>query len=374
MLPTVALCYVSDNISFFLPRVASMSSAKTAFEKAAIPAASPTMTDVAERAGVSAMTVSRALRNGSSIAPETRLRIMQAVEELGYVLDQSAGSLSSKRTGFIAAVVPSINNSNFADTTRGLTDALAETGLQILLGYTDYSVEKEEQLIESMLRRRPEGIVVTGGRHTGRARRLLEQARIPVIETWDLPANPVKHLVGFSNAEASAALVRHLFAKGYRNIAFIGGTTNRDTRGADRRMGYEAAIAELGIGPGRVMSFGTPPISMQQGGEAVVRLVEQWPEVDAAICVSDLSAFGAVMECARRGWPVPKRIAIAGFGDFEVARCCFPSITTISVDCYTIGLQAGGLLLRAIEADRLGRPAPAETVITRYSVVAREST
>ena len=86
--------------------------------------AAPTMIDVATKAGVSTMTVSRALRDGASIAPETRNRIMKAVEDLGYVLDQSAGSLSSKRTGFVAALIPSINNSNFADTARGLSDSL----------------------------------------------------------------------------------------------------------------------------------------------------------------------------------------------------------------------------------------------------------
>ena len=92
------------------------------------------------------------------------------------MLDQSAGSLSSKRTGFVAALIPSINNSNFADTARGLTDALHGSGLQLLLGYTDYSIEKEEELVEAMLRRRPEAIVVTGGKHTARARKLLEKS------------------------------------------------------------------------------------------------------------------------------------------------------------------------------------------------------
>jgi LacI family transcriptional regulator, gluconate utilization system Gnt-I transcriptional repressor len=333
------------------------------------------MTDVAKRAGVSAMTVSRALKDGASIAPGTRQRIMNAVEELGYVLDRSAGSLSSKRTGFIAALIPSINNSNFADTARGLTDSLAGSGLQLLLGYTDYSVEKEEELIESMLRRRPEGIIVTGGRHTPRARKLLEQAGVPVIETWDLPNSPVQHVVGFSNAEASGALVRYLHGKGYRNIAFIGGTTSRDTRGADRRAGFEATVAELGLPASRVISFGTPPISMKQGGEAVVRLIEQWPKVEAAVCVSDLSAFGALMECQRRNWPVPKRIAIAGFGDFEIASCTFPTITTVGVHCYDIGNRAGDLLLRAIERERAGTSSmPAETIVTEFQVIPREST
>ena len=331
------------------------------------------MSDVAQEAGVSTMTVSRALRDGASIAPETRDKIMKAIEDLGYVLDQSAGSLSSKRTGFVAVLIPSINNSNFADTARGLTDALLGSGLQLLLGYTDYSVEKEEQLIESMLRRRPEAIVVTGGKHTQRGRRLLENAGIPVIETWDLPADPVRHVVGFSNAEASASLVRYLHGKGYRKIAFIGGTTNRDTRGADRRFGYERAMAELGLKDAKVISFGTPPITMKQGGEALVRLMEQWPEVEAAICVSDLSAFGALMECHRRKWSVPGRIAIAGFGDFEISSCSYPSITTVGVHCYDIGLKAGGLLLRAIEGERQGMPVAAETLITEYAVIPRES-
>jgi LacI family transcriptional regulator, gluconate utilization system Gnt-I transcriptional repressor len=336
--------------------------------------AAATMADVARLAGVSTMTVSRALKDGVSIAPATRQRIMSAIDDLGYVLDQSAGGLSSKRTGFVAMLIPSINNSNFADTVRGLTSALAGSGLQVLLGYTDYSVETEEQLIESMLRRRPEGIIVTGGSHTVRGRRLLEQTGIPVIETWDRPKRPVQHVVGFSNAEATEAIVKHLYERGYRNIAFIGGTSARDTRGADRRAGYEAAIAKLKLPKSHVISFGTPPISMRQGGEAVVRLIEQWPEVEAAVCVSDLSAFGAVMECQRRGWDVPGRIAIAGFGDFEVASCSHPSITTVGVHCLEIGISAGELLLRAIESDRNGHDMPPETILTAFDVLSRQST
>ena len=332
------------------------------------------MSDVARLAGVSAMTVSRALRDGASIATGTRQRIMRAVDELGYVLDQSAGSLSSKRTGFVAALVPSLNNSNFADTARGLTDALHGSGLQLLLGYTGYSIEKEEELIESMLRRRPEAIVVTGGRHTPRGRKLLENAGIPVIETWDLPPRPVRHVVGFSNAEAAEALVTYLQQKGYRKIGFIGGTSNRDTRGADRRLGYERAMARLGLKETRIISFGTPPISMKQGGEALVRLVEQWPGVEAAICVSDLSAFGALTECQRREWPVPDKIAIAGFGDFEISSCSHPPITTVGVDCYGIGKRSGELLLRAIDGERARKPVAAETIITDYAVIARQST
>ncbi|WP_254066536.1 LacI family DNA-binding transcriptional regulator [Acidisoma sp. S159] len=334
----------------------------------------PTMADVAERAGVSTMTVSRALRKGGSIAAETQRRIIAAVDELGYVLDQTAGTLSSKRSGFIAALIPSINNSNFSDTARGVTEAVEGRDLQLLLGYTDYLVQKEERLVESMLRRRPEGIIVTGGRHTERTRRLLLDADIPVVETWDIPADPVGHVVGFSNADAAGKLVHDLHARGYRNIGFIGGSSNRDTRGADRRLGYTRAIAELGLPRSRVISFGKPPISMEQGGQAIVHLISQWPDVDAAVCVSDLSAFGAVMECHRRGWSVPGRIGIAGFGDFEVSRCCHPRITTVSIDGFGIGHAAAELLLRAIEGRRRQTPIAPEVMLVPFHVIQREST
>ncbi len=336
------------------------------------------MADVAARVGVSKMTVSRALSRASqsdrSTSEALRQRILQTCEQMGYVVDQTARTFSSKRSGFIAAIIPSLNNSNFSDTVNGITAAVEGSGLQLLLGYSDYRIENEERLVKAMLMRRPEGIILTGGSHTAVTRALLRAASIPVIETWDLPHNPIGHTVGFSNAGASGALVRHLHGKGYRTIAFIGGTSNRDTRGADRKHGYVDAIRALKLPAGRVISCGEPPISMVQGGQALALLLAQWPDVDAVMAVSDLSAFGALAECQRRGWSVPQRIAIAGFGDFEVARSCHPRLTTVVIDCAGIGRAAGELLLRAIDAARQGEPLSAQTVITPFQVAQREST
>lgn len=335
------------------------------------------MADVAARVGVSKMTVSRALSRGASSDRATsealRQRILQACEEMGYVVDQTARTFSSQRSGFVAVLIPSLNNSNFSETAQGITAAVEARGLQVLLGHTDYRVENEERLLRAMLARRPEGVILTGGTHTPAARAMLRAAGVPVVETWDLPAQPVEHTVGFSNAAAAAAMVHHLHGQGYRRIAFIGGTSNRDTRGADRQRGYSEAIRELGLPDGRVIGFGQPPISMAQGGEAVAQLVRQWPDVDAVLCVSDLSAFGALMECHRRGWPVPGRLAIAGFGDFEVARASHPRITTVAVDCTGIGQAAGELLLRAIDGAREGRRPPPETVLIPFRILQRES-
>ena len=332
----------------------------------------PTMADVARHAGVSSMSVSRALKDGNLVSEATRLRIFAAIDELGYVLDLSAGSLSSKRTGFVAAIVPSINNSNFSDTARGITDALEKTGLQLLLAYNDYSIEREERLIEAMLRRRPEGIILTGGQHTDRARRMLENAGIPIVETWDLPAKPIDQVVGFSNAEAMNLLVKSLVKKGYQRFAYIGGTTERDTRGNQRRSGFLAAIDELGLPEGRLVSFGVPPISMEQGAQALGNVLDQWPDTQVVVCVSDLSAFGALMECNRRGLSVPKDIAIAGFGNYEIAAWSHPRITSVDIECYEIGRLAAQKLFQTIQNPNVeGRH---ELVLTKIRVIEREST
>ena len=307
----------------------------------------PTMVDVARAAGVSAMTVSRAFKQDGSITDKTRAQIMDAAEALGYVFDVTASNLRSQRSHFVAATIPSINNANFADTLRGLTEGLAQHGMQILLGYTNYDTAEEERLIERLLQRRPEAMVVTGGTHTPRARRLLANAGVPIVETWDLPADPIGHVVGFSNALAVRGMVDHLVAQGAHKIAFIGGDASRDTRGSDRRRGFVAAMAAHGLVADRLIASGPPPISMREGAETMGRLLDQYPDTEAVICVSDLSAFGALSECQRRGVSVPGKIMLAGFGDYEIAGICVPSLTTTNALAYDIGRRTAEVIIAA---------------------------
>ena len=331
---------------------------------------SPTMADVARLAGVSPMTVSRAFKTDSSVSDATRDAILKAADELGYVFDSTASALRSQKTDFIAVTIPSINNANFADTLRGLSEGLKSRGLQILLGYTDYDMAEEERLIEQFLRRRPEAIVVTGGRHTPRARRMLENAGIPVIETWDLPEDPIDHVVGFSNAAAVRGMVDHFVARGRTRIAFIGGDATRDTRGADRRTGFVAAMQDHGLDTHRLIAAGPPPISMREGAEAMGRLLDTMPDTEAVICVSDLSAFGALTECQRRGIAVPDRMWIAGFGDYEIAGISVPALTTINPFPRDIGAQTAGMILDMLDGKQ---DVPARIAITPQLLV-RQST
>lgn len=308
-----------------------------------------TMMDVARVAGVSAMTVSRAFKGDRSVREPTRARIFAAAEELGYIFDSGAASLRRQKSGFVAVAIPSINNANFADTVAALSEGLKARNLQILLGYTNYDIHEEERLIEQLLRRRPEAIVVTGGRHTLRGRRLLETAAVPVIEMWDLPENPVDHAIGFSNADAVQGMVDHLVTKGLRRIAFIGGDADRDTRGTDRRAGFVRAMQAHGLPTDRLIAAGPPPISMREGARSMGQLIETMPDTEAVICVSDLSAFGALSECQRRGVDVPGRISIAGFGNFEISGVCVPSITTINPFSRRIGSMAAELILDVLD-------------------------
>jgi LacI family transcriptional regulator, gluconate utilization system Gnt-I transcriptional repressor len=329
----------------------------------------PTMADIARVTGVSPMTVSRAFKTDSLISKETREAILQAAEELGYVFDSTASNLRSQKTDFVAVTIPSLNNANFADTVGGLSETLAQRNMQILLGYTNYDMAEEERLIEQLLRRKPQGIVVTGGKHTPRARKLLENAHIPVIETWDVPADPIGNFVGFSNAGVVRDMVDHFVRAGYSRIAFIGGDVGRDTRGSDRRHGFLEAMKAHGLDTSRLIAAGPPPISMREGANAMARLLAEYPDTEAVICVSDLSAYGALTECQRRGISVPDKIAIGGFGAYEIGSICVPTLTTIDAQARDIGRRTGALLIDILDGkEEVG------DVLIKPELIVREST
>jgi LacI family transcriptional regulator, gluconate utilization system Gnt-I transcriptional repressor len=333
----------------------------------------PRMADVAERAGVSKMTVSRVLA-GHSVALATRERVQKAIDELGYVADAAAGALSSGRSEFVAVLVPSIASSNFSDTVRGLSASLEPHGLQLLIGDTDYHLDREERLVRSMLRHQPRCIALTGSRHTDATRMLLRRSGLPVVEMWDAPADPIDAAVGFSNVNAAREMVRYLAGKGHRRIGFIGGGSELDRRGLDRLKGFRAQMKALGLDDTRIVRKGESPITMSHGGPALAALLDAWPDTEAVMCVSDMSAFGAIMECHRRGLVVPSDIAVAGFGNFEVSACCTPTITTVSVDAYGIGVRTGATLLAALAAREQGDTTSAgKRVRVAYEVIERES-
>ena len=314
------------------------------------------------------MTVSRALKKDSPVSKETRDRILKIVHEMNYVPDQMAGSLTTKRSGFVAVLVPSLNNLHFAETVQALTEELEGIGQQILLGYTDYSAEREEQIVETMLRRRPEALVLSYDGHSDRTLRLLGDANIPVVELWERPEEPIDHTIGFSNRDAAADMTRALIVRGYRNIAFIGEADDAWTRGAARRAGWRFAMEEAGLSTKRYLMSGKPPISIEDGATMVSELLERFPDTDCIFCVSDLPAFGALSTLQASGRRIPHDIGVAGFGNFEVSRFAKPTLSTVTVDPRRIGEATGQLLAELLnesdDVERASRHVSVEAVVS----------
>lgn len=315
-----------------------------------------TMRDIARRLGVSPMTVSRALRGDGTVSADTRTKVVAAADALGYVYDSTAQAFRTQKSGFIAVTLPSLNNANFADTYRGLADALRESGLQMLLGATNYRTEEEERILLQLLARNPQAVVLTGGHHSPATRHLLSARDIPVVEIWDLPEDPLGYAVGFSNRESMQDLVRYLAQSGRGRLGFVGADSGADSRGGERRVGVQDAARALGLPDVVHLSAGAAPVSMQGGADVVERLGARITEFDALICVSDPVAFGVLSACRRLGINVPGQLAVTGFGNFEIASVSEPGITTIEVAAYEIGQRTAQVLQAAFA----GQDAPAQ--------------
>ncbi|PRD44760.1 transcriptional regulator [Phyllobacterium phragmitis] len=335
------------------------------------------MRDVSRLAGVSQMTVSRVLADPDLVSEATRLRVMKAIEQLGYVPDRVAGSLSSRRTNFVTAILPTLTNSNFADTAQGLAEALRPADYQLLIGYTMYKLAEEERIIRAMLSRRPDAIVVAGMVHTKPASEMLLRAGIPIVEIWDVPDKPIDHAVGFSNFEVGRAAARHLLSLGHRRIGAIGSRTDGeaiDLRGESRLAGFASVLREAGIGDELIVREGTAPVSHDHGAQTISILLERAPDVEAVFAVSDISAFGALMECHRRGIKVPADLSLMGFGDFDIARQCVPAITTIRVDAAQIGRLTGEMLVRLFNEEGGAADLQPSTIDVGFTLVPRQTT
>ncbi|WP_029003121.1 LacI family DNA-binding transcriptional regulator [Azorhizobium doebereinerae] len=334
------------------------------------------MRDVSRLAGVSTMTVSRVFADPATVQADTRARVLAAVEQLGYVPDRVAGSLSSRRTHFIAAILPTLTNVNFADTAHALTEILRPADYQLLIGYSMYHMDEEERLIRAMLPRRPDAVVVASTVHTKAASQLLARSGVPVVEIWDTPAQPLDHAVGFSNYEIGRAAAHHLLALGHRRIGALGPGRDgeaRDYRGEDRMKGFAAALREAGVADDLVLHHGEVPVSFEQGRQALVALLARAPDVEAVFAVSDITAWGALMECHRRAIRVPGDLSLMGFGDFDIGRQSVPALTTMGVDARAIGRRTGELLMRLLRGP--SNPAAAsERVDVGFRLIARETT
>ena len=330
-----------------------------------------TMAEVAALAGVTKMTVSRVLRHPEKVQDETRRRVTAAMVKLGYVPNRLAGSLTAGTSGLVAAIVPTLRHSLFADTLEGLSDVLSGAGLDLIVSSSAYRSDVEEAQIRSILERRPDALVLTGLTHTPATHALLQAFRIPVVETWETGDEPIDLVVGYSNRAAAHAMTSTLIEAGYRRIVFVNGPSENNERARHRAAGYIAAMQAGGLPalPIHVV-HDEAAILPETGARAIRTLMESSPDVDAIFFTSDVFAVGAILACRELGIDVPGQIGIAGFHDLEVGRIVSPTLTTVHVPALEIGRKAGRLIISALSGKR---PTRARHQLG-FKIITREST
>jgi LacI family transcriptional regulator, gluconate utilization system Gnt-I transcriptional repressor len=324
---------------------------------------------VAKLAGVSAMTVSRALRNPAIVTTDTFNRIKKAIETTGYLPNRVAGSLSSRRTNVIGLIVPSLRNAVFVETIQGVADMLGHQ-FDLMIAHSGYTLKGEEAAVLAFFSQRVCGIILHNTKHTPRVRRLVREAALPCVETGNLGSSaPIEMAVGFSNRDAARAMTEHLIGQGYRRIGFVSLPLKENDRAFERRAGYVSALERhhMEVDP-RLMLEARP--GLVSGGEALVHLVESRLKVDAVFLTGDVLATGALLEANRRGWKVPDRIAIAGSDDDELQENVLPSLTSIRFPRYEIGRRAASMVM-----DRVAGRSSGSTVLDLgFEIIQRGST
>jgi LacI family transcriptional regulator, gluconate utilization system Gnt-I transcriptional repressor len=305
------------------------------------------ITDVAARAGVAPMTVSRVINSPDRVAAATARRVREAIAELGYVPNLMAGGLSSRRSRLIAAVVPTITTPIFAACIGAFTDALEPAGYHVVLGLSGYSAEREDELVAAILGRQPDGLLLTGATHSEATLARLAQAGVPVVEIWDETEAPTDMLVGFDHAKVGEAVAEFFAAEGHRDFAVIAAN---DDRARARQDGFVRAVARHG---GRLLAAHSLPApgAILAGRGAMREVLPLVTERTALFCSSDLVAAGALLEAQAAGMAVPERLAVCGFGNFELGQAFEPAITTVAVDSPAIGRQAADALLRRLRGE-----------------------
>ncbi|HEY4249717.1 MAG TPA: LacI family DNA-binding transcriptional regulator [Roseomonas sp.] len=333
------------------------------------------MEDVARLAGVSVMTVSRALRAPATVAQPTLARVRAALQETGYLPNLVASGLASSRTQVVAAIIPLISQP-FAPTLQGMTDVLRGAAYQLVLGVSHYDPRQEEALVRAFLSRRVDGIALFAGGHTAATAAMLRQAGVPLVEMWADPATEVLvDAVSVPQRLGARDAVRHLVARGRRRIGFIGGSTLHNIRQQSRLRGYLDGLAEAGLPEDVAAREETDGFLMEAGAAALARLLERRPGLDAVCVSSDILAAGVVFEAHRRGLAVPRDLAVTGFDDAEIARAMFPSLTTVDMKAEAMGRQAAAMLLdRARQGGRVDLAAmPARRCDLGHALILRES-
>ncbi|RCU49198.1 MULTISPECIES: LacI family DNA-binding transcriptional regulator [Corallincola] len=325
-----------------------------------------TLADIAAKVGVSKITVSRAIRTPDKVSESLRLKIQRCIDEQGYIPNRAAGALASSHSQTIALLVPSFSNTVFTEVVKGVDEVMLSEGYQVLIGHSGYSTLEEERLIETFLQYAVDGVILSGSQHTERARRMLTQANIPVVEMMELADNPLGVSVGFDQVQAGKAVTEYLIGKGHKTIGFAG--ARMDHRAQQRLRGWREAMWQAGLSDDLLITSQAPS-SYAMGANLLAEFVQRWPDLDALFLCNDDLAAGALFECQRRNIRVPHDLAVIGFNDLPIAASTAPSLTTVATPRYEVGVRSAKELLRMLNEEEVSE----SRIDLGFEVKARES-
>lgn len=326
-----------------------------------------TIRQVAKIAGVSPMTISRALKSPELLSQGTLEHVQNIVRELGYVPDQLARSMSQTESNVVAVIIPRLNNPANAAIFQGLQDGLSGSGLSLFLGTSGSSLEAEERLISDVWGWRPAAIVLCALQHTTIMGTKLRNAGIPVVDINDLGAPRIDMIVGTSHRAAAEATVAHLWGLGYRSIAYVHVDLPNHIVFKRRLEGFLGACEDLGMDNLGVVSANDVSLPEGRAAADVILGLPRRPQV--VLCAHDMVAVGLLQECARRQVKVPEQLAIVGFEDIQLAAHVFPSLTSVRIDAYSMGKHAAECIVK-----RLSEEDTHQIIDVGYVIVDREST
>jgi LacI family transcriptional regulator len=333
-----------------------------------------TISDVARRAGVSAMTVSRVVNGTGHTSAVTKARVEAAIDELGYVPNALARQLRSKRTKTIALLVSDISNPYFTTIARGVEDFFVAHGYSVMYCNTDEDAAEEEQYLLMLIERQIDGVLLVPARSSGESFRLLQSHHTPVVVIDRRVTSRDVDSVRCDSEAGAHALVEHLLGLGHQQIAVLTGAPEISTS-MDRVAGARRAMQEAGLELSEAMiHYGsyTYGKSNQADGYRMAgdMLAAPGPRPTAVFCANNFIAYGAIRALRDAGLRVPDDMSVVAFDDLPDEWISEPFLTVARQPAYDIGHRAAALLMDHITGEQ---PASGASVILPFELIIRRS-
>jgi LacI family transcriptional regulator len=322
-----------------------------------------TIADVAAAAGVSLMTVSRAMNDREGIHPETRERILKIAEKLGYHPSQIARGLVTHQTATLGLVMPDVANPFFAQIARGAEEIAYKNGYNLFLINTAEDLNREKNALNSLLEKEIDGAVLCSSRLSQiEMMPYLENLPATVLVNRTLEEPPRVATFNVNDCRGTQQAVDYLIAHGRQTIALIAGPENSVS--SKRRLnGYQRGLREQGLPCQEEQILHCSPTTLG-GEEAALRLFAQLPHVDAVIAFNDLVAVGVLRACLQTHRSIPAQVAVIGADDIPLAALTNPSLTTLHVDQTALGEQAMTTLLHLMYSEETAKRIVLEPKLT----------